>query len=117
MPFLPPAPTLNVCRPVSDRWVNLWLPENFVETFTPVSATRRLQETESASRCDLASTGSGDIGAIVFVGNLVLFAGVLLAIFLLHVLLASGVEAYWLTKVILTVCDPLLVHGIPPYMI
>ena len=67
--------------------------------FTPVSTTRRLQETERESRCHLAATESGDIGAIVFVGNLVLFAGALLAIFLLHVFLASGVEAYWLTKV------------------
>lgn len=86
--------------------MNLWPPENVVEALTPVSTTRRLQEAESASQCDLAATGPGDIGAIVFVGNLVLFAGALLAIFLLHVLLASGVEAYWLTKVIMTICEP-----------
>eukprot|EP00904_Undaria_pinnatifida_P013952 jgi/Undpi1/9688/HiC_scaffold_27.g12144.m1 len=82
------------------RWVNLWPPEDVVEIFTPLGTARRLQETDgsSASRCDIAESESGGLGATVFVGNLVLFAGILLTIFVLHVLIASGVEAYWLTK-------------------
>ena len=43
--------------------------------------------------------GAGDIGALVFVGNLILVVGILLGVFLLHVAVVSGVEAYWLTKV------------------
>ncbi|CAN0416896.1 unnamed protein product, partial [Laminaria digitata] len=81
------------------RWVNMWLPADIVEALTPIRATRRLQEEHHSSRCELAAAESNDIGAIGFIGNLVLFAGILLTIFLLHVLLASGVEAYWLTKV------------------
>lgn len=43
--------------------------------------------------------GAGDIGSLVFVGNLILVVGILLGVFLLHVAVVSGVEAYWLTKV------------------
>ncbi|CAM9702642.1 unnamed protein product, partial [Laminaria digitata] len=80
------------------RWANLWPPPGVAESLAPFRSTRRLQEEDNSSRCELAAAGSSDIGAIVFIGNLVLFAGILLTIFLLHVLLASGVEAYWLTK-------------------
>lgn len=83
----------------SGRWVNMWLPADIVEALTPLKATRRLQEEHHSSRCELAAAESNEIGAIGFIGNLVLFTGILLTIFLLHVLLASGVEAYWLTKV------------------
>lgn len=83
----------------SSRWANLWLPSSVVEELTPFKTTRRLQETDGSSRCELAEAGSSEIGAVVFIGNLLLFAGILLAIFLLHVFLASGVEAYWLEKV------------------
>lgn len=44
-------------------------------------------------------TGASDIGALVFVGNLALVLGILLAIFFLHVAVVSGAEALWLTKV------------------
>lgn len=86
-------------RLASGRWANLWTPASLVRRVTTLQTTRRLQETESSGRCELAEAGSDDIGAIVFIGNLALFAVILLTIFLFHVLLASGVEAYWLTKV------------------
>ena len=84
------------------RWVNLWPSASVVEQFTPLRTTRQPQETGSETnspRCDFGSTEPNDVGGIVFVGNLVLFIVILLAKFFLHVLLASGVEAYWLTKV------------------
>lgn len=46
-----------------------------------------------------AEAESGDIGAIVCAGNLMLLLGILLSIFIVHLAVASGVEAYWLTKV------------------
>lgn len=61
--------------------------------------TRRLQETESVPRCEFSEAGPGEIGVIVFIGNLVLVVGFLVALFVVHVALASGAEAYWLEKV------------------
>jgi len=84
--------------------VNLWPPQDFAESFTPVgdkdvSADRGgIVEPESD-----ASSATGDISSFVFMGNFVLFVAVLAAIFLIHVALASGVEAYWLSKVCLVV--------------
>ena len=92
---LPPVVTLLFVP----RWVNLWLPETTVTEFTQLSATRRLQKTDSVLRCEFAAPGSNDISVLVFIGNLILVAVILLAIFVLHVTLTSGVEAYWLTKV------------------
>lgn len=45
---------------------------------------------------------SGDISPMVSIGNLTLVLGLLLGIFLLHVLLISGFEALWLLKVIVS---------------
>lgn len=59
----------------------------------------------SSSKCFFAAD-AGDIGAMVFVGNLALVVGILVGIFLVHVAVISGVEAYWLTKVSLTVVRP-----------
>lgn len=56
-------------------------------------------DTDGLPRCAFTPAGSSKIGETVFIGNFVLFVGILLAIFLLHVWLTSGVEAYWLTKV------------------
>lgn len=61
--------------------------------------TRRLQETESAPRCEFTEAGSGELGVVVFIGNLVLVVGFLVALFVVHVTFASGAEAYWLEKV------------------
>lgn len=46
-----------------------------------------------------AGTSLSDIGALVFLGNIGLFSAILLGIFLLHIVLASGLEAYWLSEV------------------
>lgn len=88
----------SLCR--VHRWVNLWPPEDFVTDFTQLSTTRRLQEAaDGAAQCMFAEARSGDIGAIVCAGNIMLLSGILLFIFLVHVTVASGVQAYWLTKV------------------
>lgn len=47
-----------------------------------------------------AETQDHHIGSLVLLGNLVLIGSILLGLFFLHVALASGVEAYWLTEVI-----------------
>lgn len=39
------------------------------------------------------------LSVLVFVGNILLVAGVLLAILLVHIAVISGIEAYWLVKV------------------
>lgn len=42
---------------------------------------------------------TNDIGSLLFMGNLALFAGLLVIIFSLHILVASAIEAHWLAKV------------------
>lgn len=90
--------------------MNLWPPASFAEEFIGASEEegqlRRLQaETEegagggSASVCSWDGVDVNGLGALVFIGNLGLVFGALVVIFLLHVALVSGVEAYWLAKV------------------
>lgn len=67
------------------RWINLWWPAQFADQVTSDS-------------CTLGAGASG-LGFPVFVGNVVLVVGILLSIFLLHVMLVSAVEAYWMAKV------------------
>eukprot|EP00903_Cladosiphon_okamuranus_P012913 g12056.t1 len=76
---------------------------DFAESFTPIRAVsesedgrgdRGIIEPDSD-----ASSATGDISAAVFMGNFLLFVALLLAIFLIHVGLASGVEAFWVTEV------------------
>ena len=66
------------------RWINLWWPANFAEDVTSAS-------------CTVGS--AADLGAVVFVGSLVLDVGILLGILFLHILLVSLVEAYWMSEV------------------
>ncbi|CAN0463533.1 unnamed protein product, partial [Ectocarpus sp. 12 AP-2014] len=95
------------------RWVNLWPPASFARSFTPGSMYGELdQEGEDARSFTLArmygeldqegeegvEEESGDLSSSVFVGNLVLFLVILFIIFLIHMILASGIEAYWLAK-------------------
>lgn len=40
-----------------------------------------------------------NIGGEVFLGNIVLFTCILLGILVVHILVASGVEACWMSKV------------------
>lgn len=67
------------------RWINLWWPAEVAKDI-------------ASDECAF-EIGAGDIGALVFVGNLILVVGILLGVFLLHVAVVSGVEAYWLAKV------------------
>lgn len=63
--------------------MNLWFPADFARDFL---------------YCTFGD-GVGSIGALVFVGNLFLFVGILLGIFLLHMAVVAGVEANWLSEV------------------
>lgn len=47
------------------------------------------------------SVMDGELGPLIFVGNIVLIISILLGMLLLHIALASAVEAYWLWKVIM----------------
>lgn len=76
------------------RWVNLWPPENVAETFIPIDI-----ESDDGGTKGASPGATSGISSAVFMGNFVLFASLLTGIFLVHVALASGVEAYWLTKV------------------
>eukprot|EP00903_Cladosiphon_okamuranus_P021834 g20077.t1 len=68
------------------RWLNLWWP-----------VPGPIAEDITSEAC-VFETGASDIGALVFVGNLILVVGTLLGVFLMHVAVVSGVEALWLTK-------------------
>lgn len=86
------------------RWANLWPPASFAEEFIGTSdegQQRRLQdEDDDGGGGGCSWDGSLDgLGSLVFIGNQGLVFGVLVLIFLLHVSLVSGVEAYWLAKV------------------
>lgn len=56
------------------------------------------EQDDDAERDSSPSLTSG-ISSAVFMGNFLLFAAVLAAIFLFHIVMASAVEAYWLSKV------------------
>ncbi|CAM9430646.1 unnamed protein product [Ectocarpus sp. 12 AP-2014] len=90
------------------RWVNLWPSQSFSEG---VASRVLFNEPEPTSGEDDASEEDGDatqrgiswtvisdVGSFLFMGNLALFAGVLVIIFSVHILVASAVEAYWLAK-------------------
>ena len=88
-PHLFPSPLLSRVNghglTSKHRWVNLWWPAEIGE--------------DIASEECVFDAGASELGALVFVGNLILVVGILLGVFLLHIVLVSGVEAYWLTKV------------------
>lgn len=65
------------------RWVNLWW------RFEAVG--------DLDSSCHLDT--EAEMGGAVFAGNLLLVMAILLGIFLLHVVVVSAIEAYWLSKV------------------
>eukprot|EP00903_Cladosiphon_okamuranus_P006435 g6296.t1 len=66
------------------RWINLWW-------------STKIGEDIGSEEC-VFEAGASEIGASVFVGNLVLVLGILVGVFVLHILIVSGVEAHWLTK-------------------
>lgn len=89
--------------------MNLWPPQSFAEGFTPTSEPmieRSLPGDESDPEGggsdedrNVASSSTSGISSAVFMGNFTLFVSLLLAILLVHVTVASAVEAYWLAKV------------------
>lgn len=83
--FLPSLFPRRLTPLLYKRWVNLWWPADFAEDI-------------ASKECAFVG-GASDLGALVFVGNLVLVVGILLLIFLIHVAVISGVEAFWLLKV------------------
>lgn len=53
---------------------------------------------DAGGGCDFEAEGAA-LGARVFLGNLSLVVGILSGIFLVHVFVVSGFEAYWLSEV------------------
>lgn len=82
-----------------NRWVNLWPPESVAETIAPSGAYEGPLAEEGSEERVVSPSATSEISSTVFMGNFVLFAGLLTGIFLVHVGLASAVEAYWLTQV------------------
>eukprot|EP00903_Cladosiphon_okamuranus_P018718 g17231.t1 len=84
------------------RWVNLWPSDNFSRSVTPQVIADDLEEPnkneDEREDRGIFSTTISDISSFLFMGNLALFFGFLVVIFTLHILVASGVEAYWLAK-------------------
>lgn len=54
---------------------------------------------EESSGCAFPVTLFTDIGGEVFLGNIALFTCILVGIFVVHILVASGIEACWVSKV------------------
>lgn len=59
----------------------------------------QLNQEEEASGCIFPVTSLSDIGGEIFLGNVALFTCILLSMFVVHILVASGVEACWMSKV------------------
>ncbi|CAB1104649.1 unnamed protein product [Ectocarpus sp. CCAP 1310/34] len=92
------------------RWVNLWPSESFSEGVAsrifPSEPDKIYGEDDGDDDGDDDTTKRGisvsfthDLGSLLFMGNLALFAGLLVIIFSLHILVASAIEAHWLAKV------------------
>lgn len=67
----------------SRRWSNLWWPEGIV--------------TYVDEQCQLDS--SGNVVGVSFMDNFVLYLGILIVLFLAHLLILSAVEATWIATV------------------
>ena len=85
IPALPRVILSMYCKTSNGRWINLWWPAEVGNHIAPEECAYDAEASE--------------LGPSVFVGNLVLVVGILLGVFLLHILVVSGVEALWLTKV------------------
>ena len=62
-------------------------------------AAEEKDEDEDPQQRGVSFTILSDISSVLFMGNLALFVGLLVIVFTLHILLASGIEAYWMAKV------------------
>ncbi|CAN0119598.1 unnamed protein product [Ectocarpus sp. 6 AP-2014] len=89
------------------RWVNLWPSERFSEVVASRIFSSKPDQTHGEDDGDDDTTKRGmsvsftnDLGSLLFMGNLALFAGLLAIIFSLHILVASAIEAHWLAKVL-----------------
>ncbi|CBJ33896.1 hypothetical protein Esi_0679_0001 [Ectocarpus siliculosus] len=89
------------------RWVNLWPSERFSEVVASRIFSSNPDQTHGEDDGDDDTTKRGmsvsftnDLGSLLFMGNLALFAGLLAIIFSLHILVASAIEAHWLAKVL-----------------
>lgn len=70
---------------MSTRWLHFWIPAEEVEDLVP-------------DEC-MYPTKASELSALVVIGNFALGIGTILSILMIHVIVVSGVEAYWLTKV------------------
>ncbi|CAN0166666.1 unnamed protein product, partial [Ectocarpus sp. 4 AP-2014] len=94
--------------PAWKRWVNLWPSQSFSEGVAsrvlfnepePTSGEDDdFEEDGDATQRGISWTVISDVGSFLFMGNLALFAGFLVIIFSVHILVASAIEAYWLAK-------------------
>ncbi|CAM9523011.1 unnamed protein product [Ectocarpus sp. 12 AP-2014] len=92
------------------RWVNLWPSESFSEGVASRISSSRPDHTpgedgdydddDDTTQRGMSVSFTNDLGSLLFMGNLALFAGLLVIIFSLHILVASAIEAYWLAKVL-----------------
>eukprot|EP00903_Cladosiphon_okamuranus_P009469 g9024.t1 len=89
------------------RWVNLWPPQSFAESYTPTGAYGEESSTggelepgqqDDDAEGDVSAGVLSGISSTVFMGNLVLFVAILAGIFVVHIALAAGVEAYWIAR-------------------
>ncbi|CAM9352767.1 unnamed protein product, partial [Hapterophycus canaliculatus] len=79
------------------RWVNLWPSESFAENFATTSGWSTTGEGGNTVS-NWSATKNGNIGSLVFLGNLSLFCGILAGLFVIHITVASGREAWWMSK-------------------
>ena len=93
--------SLSCSGVLSFRWVNLWPPESFAESFTPTAASEEPEvgQQDDDPESDVSPGPANEISSFVFMGNFLLFLALLAGIFIVHVAVASGVEAYWIAKV------------------
>lgn len=78
------------------QWV---FPDKTSEERSKTAPDSEKDEDEDPQELGVSFTILSDISGVFFMGNLALFLGLLVIVFTLHVLLASGIEAYWLSKV------------------
>lgn len=71
------------------RWINLWWEAPFAED---------VLDEFGQEECSFGG-GLGEYWSKVFVGNLTLNLVILVSLFVLHMVLISAVEAYWVSKV------------------
>ncbi|CAM9536684.1 unnamed protein product, partial [Ectocarpus sp. 12 AP-2014] len=93
------------------RWVNLWPSESFSEGVASRVSSSKPDHTpgedggdydgdDDTTQRGMSVSFINDLGSLLFMGNLALFAGLLVIIFSVHIVVASAIEAHWLAKVL-----------------